>query len=489
MMDTKTTLGDRGVCLLVLLAAALLSSTACMVGPNYKRPAAPVPPAYKEQAPPDYKEANGWKPAQPGDSLLKGKWWEIYNDPALNALEEQVALNNQNVLQAEANYRFAAAATRVAHAALFPTASAGPSVTAASGATRSLYNLPASATWAPDLWGSARRNVTAASATAQASAATLENARLLYQSLLAEDYFMLHGLDSQADLLNRTLQSYGEYLTLTKNRFAGGVASDLDVAQAESQVYDTQSQLEDLGVQRTQLEHAIAVLTGRAPAELTIPLLVLTTPPPPVPIDVPSRLLERRPDIAAAEREMAAANEQIGIAKAAFYPSLTISGTLGLQNTAIASWFTWPSRFFSVGPSFSELLFDAGRRRAVLAETQATFDGTIAAYRQTVLTAFQQVEDNLSALRIMQQEAGTVDKAVASSERALAISTAQYKAGTTSYLTVITEQATALGAERTAVELLARRLTASVLLVQALGGGWDASQLPTTKDVQTKASQ
>ena len=236
---------------------------------------------------------------------------------------------------------------------------------AASG-LRTLYTLPFSASWAPDLWGSVRRNITAASATAQASAATLENARLLYQSTLAQDYFMLHGLDSQADLLNRTLQAYQEYLTLTKNRFAGGVASDLDVAQAESQVYDTQSAMEDLQVQRTQLEHAIAVLTGRPPAELTVPPLVITEPPPPVPIDVPSTLLERRPDIAAAEREMAAANEQIGIAKAAFYPTLTLSATAGLENSSFTNWLKWPSRFFSVGPNISELLFDArtSRRRA-----------------------------------------------------------------------------------------------------------------------------
>jgi NodT family efflux transporter outer membrane factor (OMF) lipoprotein len=487
---------------LSLIAAALLFSPACMVGPNYKRPAAPVPPAYKEQAPPDYKEANGWKPAQPGDSLLKGKWWEIYKDPALNALEELVAINNQNVLQAEANYRFAAAATRVAHAALFPTASVGSTITesrtggtvtagggvAASG-LRTLYTLPFSASWAPDLWGSVRRNITAASATAQASAATLENARLLYQSTLAQDYFMLHGLDSQSELLNRTLQDYEQYLTLTKNRFAGGIASDLDVAQAESQVYDTQSAMEDLQVQRTQLEHAIAVLTGRPPAELTVPLLVITEPPPPVPIDVPSTLLERRPDIAAAEREMAAANEQIGIAKAAYYPTLTLSATAGLENSSFTNWLKWPSRFFSVGPNISELIYDGGRRGAVLAESRANFDSTIAAYRQIVLTAFQQVEDNLSALRVMQQEALTVDKAVASARRALTISTEQYKAGTTSYLTVITEAAIALSAERTAVELLTRRQTASVLLVQALGGGWDNSQLPSVKDVQTKGTK
>jgi NodT family efflux transporter outer membrane factor (OMF) lipoprotein len=484
------------------LLAAVLLSPACMVGPNYKRPAAPVPPAFKEQAPPEYKEANGWKPAQPGDSLLKGKWWEIYRDPTLNSLEELVAINNQNVLQAEANYRFATAATRVARAALFPTVSGGPTITesrssgtvTAGGAVsasglHTVYNLPFSASWAPDLWGSVRRGIAGASNTAQASAATLENARLLYQSEVAQNYFLLRGLDSQADLLNRTLQDYQEYLTLTHNRFNGGIASDLDVAQAESQVYNTQSSLQDLGVQRAQLEHAIAVLTGRPPAELTITPALYTEVPPPVPIDLPSRLLERRPDIAAAERQMAASNEQIGIAKAAFYPTLTLSATAGFQNSHFADWMKWPSRFFSVGPNFSELIFDGGRRRGVMVETQATFDANVAAYRQTVLTAFQQVEDNLAALRILEQEADTVAHDVASAQRALAVSTAQYKAGTTSYLTVITEQATALSAERTAVELLTRRQTASVLLVQALGGGWDSSELPTVKDVQTKGSR
>ena len=500
-MRTPPKMAGRNACITAVVTAAAILSAGCMVGPNYKRPSAPVPPAYKEPAPPEFKEANGWKPAQPNDSLIKGKWWEIYNDPALNALEELVAINNENVLVAEANYRFAAAVTRVARAALFPTVTVGVSATesrtggttttggavAASG-LRTQYNLPGGISWAPDLWGSVRRNIAGASANAQASAATLENARLLYQSLLAEDYFTLHGLDSQADLLTRTLASYQEYLTLTRNRFAGGVASDLDVAQAESQVYNTQASLQDLGVQRAQLEHAIAVLTGRPPSELTIGPLVLTTPPPPVPVDLPSTLLERRPDIAAAERQMASANEQIGIQQAAFYPTVTLSATLGLQNNHIGDWLKWPSRFFSAGPNVSELIFDAGRRRALVAETQATFDATVASYRQTVLTAFQQVEDNLSALRILEQEAATAAQAVASSERALAVSTAQYKAGTTSYLTVITEQAIALNSERTAVELLTRRLTASVLLVQALGGGWDVSQLPTTKDVQTKGS-
>ena len=492
-MNLKISLGGTAV------LACLLSASGCMVGPNYKRPPAPVPVAYKEPPTTTYKEVDGWKPASPNDQLIKGKWWEVYNDPVLNGLEDQVAINNQNVLALEAQYRESRAATQVARAALWPTVGTAPSITESraggttttSGAAvvsslRTSYAFPLTASWAPDLWGSVRRSVTAVSATAQATAAQLENARLLYQSELAQDYFQLHGLDSEYDLLNRTVQSYQEYLTLTRNRFAGGVASDLDVAQAESQVYTTQSAMEDLGVLRAQYEHAIAVLTGKPPSELTLASLVLKNPPPAVPINVPSALLERRPDIAAAERQMAAANEQIGIATAAYYPSLSLGLTLGLENNSFLKWLTWPSRFFSVGPSISETIFDAGRRRGVLNEAQAAFDVTVANYRQTVLTAFQQVEDNLAALRVMEDESATVQRSVESSERALTVSTAQYRAGTTSYLTVITAQAVALGAERTAVTLLTRRLTASVSLIQALGGGWDASELPGMKDVQAK---
>jgi len=480
------------------LAVATLLSTGCTVGPNYKRPAAPVPPAFKELPPSGTQD--GWKEATPSDAQIKGKWWEIYNDPALNALEEQVAINNQNVLVAEANFREARAAVRVSRAALFPTVGTGPSLNeniasinntgnaaaaAAASNFRTSISLPISASWEPDIWGSIRRSVTASSAVAQASAAELENARLLYQSILAEDYFNLHGIDSEYELLDRTAKNYQEFLTLTRNRFRGGVASDLDVAQAESQLYGTQAELEDLGIARAQFEHAIAVLTGKPPSALDIPALVLKNPPPEVPVALPSVLLERRPDIAAAERQMQAANEQIGIATAAYYPTLSLSASLGLTATGFTS---WPARFFSVGPALAETLFDAGRRRGVLAETQAAFDSTIAAYRQTVLTAFQQVEDNLAALHVLSGEAQTTTQAVASSERALTVSTAQYKAGTTSYLTVITAQATALNAERNAVSLLTRRLVSSVALVQALGGGWDISQLPTMKDVQAKSN-
>jgi NodT family efflux transporter outer membrane factor (OMF) lipoprotein len=314
------------------------------------------------------------------------------------------------------------------------------------------------------------------------------NARLLYQAELAQDYFGLHGNDAEAALLSRTEADYKEYLTLTRNRFSAGIASDLDVAQAETQLYLVQAQLMDLGVQRAAFEHAIAILIGKAPAEVTIPPAVLNVSPPPVPLGVPSELLERRPDIAGAERQVAAANEQIGIAMAAFYPTLSLTASAGVESSSLAKWFTWPSRFWSVGPQLAETLFDAGRRRGVVAEQQAAYDATVAAYRETTLTAMQQVEDNLAALRILEGEADKVRQTIQAATRALNVSSAQYKAGTASYLTVITSQATLLNADVTEVTLLTRRLTASVLLIEALGGGWDASQLPRPQQ-QTRAAK
>jgi len=328
--------------------------------------------------------------------------------------------------------------------------------------------------------------MTSATATAQSAAANVGNARLLYQAELAQDYFGLHGNDGEAALLTRTEASYEEYLALTKNRLSAGVASDLDVAQAETQLYQVQSQLMDLGVQRAAFEHAIAILIGKAPAELTIPPATLNTPPPPVPVGVPSELLERRPDIANAERQVAAANEQIGIAMAAFYPNLSLTGSGGLESSSLATWFTWPSRFWSVGSQLAETLFDAGRRRGVVAGQRAAYDATVAAYRGTVLTAMQQVEDNLAALRILAVEAEKVQQTVHAAQRTLDISTAQYRAGTASYLPVITSQATLLNAQVVEVNLLTRRLTASALLIEALGGGWNASQLPTRQAIAAR---
>ncbi len=480
----------------IVLAVLLVGCAACRVGPNYKRPTVPAPVAFKEPAPASFKEAQleGWKQAAPGDAFEKGRWWEIYGDPALNALEEQVSISNQNVIAAEAQYRQAKAQITVARSALFPVVSLNPGVTESRGAggataaavgstsatsrTRTFYQIPFDVSWEPDLWGRIRRGVTASSTTAQAFAADLENAKLLYQAELARDYFGLHGTDTEMDLLNRTAASYQEYLTLTRNRDAAGVASDLDVAQAESQLHQVEAQKTDLEAERAQFEHAIATLTGKPPADLSIPTQALTMAPPAVPIGLPSELLERRPDIAGAERRVASANEQIGIAMAAYYPSLSLSATGGLESSTIGKLFSWPSRFWSVGPQLAETLFDAGRRRGVVAGERAAYDATVAQYRQTVLTALQQVEDNLAALRVLEIEAGQVAETLQSANRALAISNAQYRAGTTSYLTVITSQAAALNAERTQVTLLTRRLSASVSLVEALGGGWDRSRLP-----------
>jgi NodT family efflux transporter outer membrane factor (OMF) lipoprotein len=470
---------------LATLLTLLLLSAGCAVGPHYQRPSAAVPPAFKEQPPVNFKEAEaaGWKPSQPGDAYSKGRWWELYNDAALNALEEQVSVSNQNVLQAEAQYRQARAAVSVARAALLPVVTADPAAAVGGPGDRKSFNLPFNVAWEPDLWGNIRRGVTASAATAQSLAAGVGNARLLYQAELAQDYFGLHGNDTEAELLTRTDASYEEYLTLTQNRFSAGIASDLDVAQAETQLYAVQSQLMDLGVERAAFEHGIAILIGKAPAELTIPPVTLTTSPPPVPLGVPSQLLERRPDIAGAERQVAAANEQIGIAMAAFYPDLSLTASAGVESSSLAKWFTWPSRFWSVGPQLAQTLFDAGRRRGVVAEQRAAYDATVAAYRESVLTAMQQVEDNLAALRILAGEADKVQQTVQAAHRALDISSAQYRSGTAGYLTVITSQATLLSADVTAVTLLTRRLTASVLLIEALGGGWNASQLPTKRDV------
>jgi NodT family efflux transporter outer membrane factor (OMF) lipoprotein len=470
-----------------------------MVGPKYKKPSAPVPTAYKEATP------AGWKEAQPSDEKIRGKWWELYGDPALNALEEQVAINNQNVLAAEANYRVAKAQVRVARSALFPTIGTSPSVTVSGSGSRNAstnattgtitgsvgggvsqrYVFPFDVSWQADVFGAIRRSVNANVDLAQAANAQLENVRLLYQSELAIDYFQLHGTDGERALLERTVKDYADFLDLTRKRFEGGIATDADVAQAEAQLYNAQAQLTDLGVSRAQLEHAIAVLIGKPPANLTLPAVTQRPDPPPVPVALPSALLERRPDIAQAERQVAAANEQIGIAHAAFYPTLSIGGSLGLQSSAIGSLLSWPSRFWSVGPQLAQTIFDAGRRRGQLQIAEAEYDANTAGYRQTVLTAFQQVEDNLAELRILEQETAEVNRATAAAQRALDVSVAQYQAGTTPYLQVLTSQVIVLGDQRAQINLLTRRLAASVGLIQALGGGWDTSKLPSVSDVRS----
>jgi NodT family efflux transporter outer membrane factor (OMF) lipoprotein len=431
----------------------------------------------------------GWKQAQPSEAAKRGKWWEIYNDPELNALEEQVSISNQNVLAAEAQFREAKFAVRIARSSLFPTVTVGPSIVNSRApltgvlTSTTAYELPVDVSYQADIWGSIRRSVRASAETAQASAALLENARLSYQAELAQDYFELRGADGEKELLETTVKSYQDYLKLTQDRFNSGVASGSDVAQAQTQLETARAQLIDYDVGRAQYEHAIAVLTGKPPAELSITRAPIKITPPPVPVEVPSALLERRPDIAASERQMAAANEQIGIAKAAYYPTLTISGSAGVESSQFLKWISWPSRFWSVGPQMAETIFDAGRRRTTLNQSVAAFDAAVATYRQTVLTAFQQVEDNLAALRILENEAQAEQQAVKAAQNALDISTYQYKAGTVNYLTVITEQAILLQDQVQAVSILTRRMSASVLLIEALGGGWDVSTLPTLQEV------
>jgi len=472
-------------------AGLLLFLAGCMVGPKYQRPAAPVPAAFKESPP------EGWKTSQPNDGQLRGNWWQVFNDPDLNKLEEQVAISNQNVLAAEAQFREAKDLVRIARANLFPTVTAGASVSMSKqpfllggqGGNSSFsnritsYELSGSASWTADIWGSIRRTVRQNEFLAQASAAQLENAKLSYQSELASDYFQLHGTDGDIDLLERTSKLYQDYLELTQNRMRVGVASGADVAQAETQLESAKVTLVDLGVARAQFEHALAVLIGKPPAEFSISPKILMSPPAEIPLAAPSALLERRPDIATNERRMAAALEQVGITDAAFYPNLTLTANGGFDSL-ISNPLSWASRLFSLGSSLSETVYEGGRRRAAVNQAKAAFDATVAAYRQTVLAAFQQVEDNLAALRILQDEAVEEARAVEAANRTLTITTAQYKAGTVDYLTVITSQTALFTAQRGAVDLVTRRLASAVLLIQALGGGWDASQLPSPENLR-----
>jgi NodT family efflux transporter outer membrane factor (OMF) lipoprotein len=476
-----------------LAAIAALFCSACAIGPKYQPPAAQTPVNFKELAGNDQ-----WKMATPGDDLIKGKWWEMFGDPELNALEEMVNVNNQNVKQAEAQFRQARALVDLQHAGYYPTIGSTPAITQTDagknlrgngGGTSQTYTLPVTASWEPDLWGRVRLEVENASANAQVSAADLENIRLSMQAALATDYFQIRGADMQMAVLNDTIAAYDKNLQLTMNRYAGGVAARSDVALAQTQLAGARAQQTDQMVGRSQLEHAIAVLTGRPPAALEIPVGRIAAPPVPIPVAVPSQLLERRPDIAAGERLVMAANANIGLAQAAYYPTLTLSATAGLTSVAedIAQLFTWGSRYWSAGPSLSETLFDFGRRGAQLQSAQAAYDATVASYRQTVLAAFQEVEDDLSNLHYLAQEAAQQQEAVTAAELSLSLETDQYKAGTVSYLNVIETQTIALGDEQTAVTLLQRRMTSAVDLVKAMGGGWDHSQLPSPDQLRSTA--
>jgi NodT family efflux transporter outer membrane factor (OMF) lipoprotein len=441
--------------------------------------------------PATYKESSGWKTAQPGGAAITGEWWRVFNDPALNDLEQQVNVSNQNILAAEAAFRQASAAIQAARAAAYPTVSAGasasrqrqPAINSSPSQTYSTYTLPVDFSWEIDIWGRVRRNVEASTATAQASAADLALLRLSAQAQLAQTYFQLRMQDAQQVLLDATVSNYEKTLELTRNLYASGVDSSSDVLLAENQLKTTQAQAIDLGVLRAQLEHAIATLIGKPASSFRLPVSPLVEMLPTIPLGIPSDLLERRPDIAMAERQMAADNAQIGVAESAWYPTITLSASGGFESTSISHWLTWPSRFWSVGPAVSETVYDGGLRASQTSQARAVYDAGVASYRQTVLAAFQDVEDNLAALRILESEAKVEDEAVRSSRQSVVVAENQYKAGIVSYLNVLTAQTAELGNERTAITLRGNRMMDSVLLIKALGGGWDASALKDVENV------
>jgi NodT family efflux transporter outer membrane factor (OMF) lipoprotein len=487
-----------------LVAAFLLAG--CNVGPKYNRPSADAPVAYKELTPADYPNTDGWKVAQPKDDTLRGKWWEMFGDPQLNALEDKVSVSNQTIASAAASFLASRALVKEARAQLFPTLSANPSITQqraptalsvgasanpgstpSSSRTVTEYTLPFDATWQPDLFGRVRNTISAAAYGAQASAADLENTRLVIQAEVATDYFQLRGQDALKKLLDSTVTAYQESLDLNKALYDTGIGNEEVVRQAETLLESTQAQDVALGIQRAEFEHAIAMLTGQPASTFSIAVEPLHANPPAIPLGVPSQLLERRPDIASAERLVAQANAQIGIARAAYFPTVTLSAAGGLESSAFASWFTWPSRFYSIGAAGAETIFDAGLRRATVQQFRAQYDETVANYREAVLTAFQQVEDNLSTLRILSQEIRLEDSAVESAQQTLDIALDRYRLGLDPYLNVITAQTALLSNQETSVTLRIQQMTASNGLIQALGGGWDASQLPTREQLVSKA--
>jgi NodT family efflux transporter outer membrane factor (OMF) lipoprotein len=466
-----------------LLAAAVLQFVGCTVGPKYHRPIVETPPAYKEMG--------NWKTAQPGDEKLGDKWWEVFQDSHLNELEEQIAVSNQNIKAAFAQYQQARAVLRYNRADYYPTVVAAPSAgrtrysnnrpphnPSFSGVTFNDFVLPLELSYEADIWGRIRRTVESYRAQAQVSAADLAAVNLSMRANLAFDYFAARSLDAEEKLLQDTVVQYENALKLNEDRYDGGLASDVEVEQARTQLETTRAQAIDVGVARAQFEHAVAVLVGKPPAEFALPPLPLTAPPPSIPAGLPSELLERRPDIAAAERQMASANAQIGVAKAAYYPLVNLTGSGGFESGSITTLLQGPSGLWSVGAAALVTVFDVGRRRAVTDEAIQGYDYAVASYRQTVLAGFQQVEDNLAALRILEHEATVQSAAVQASRSSLELSNIRYRGGVTSYLEVTTAQTAALADEVTAVNLLGRRMANTVLLIQALGGGWDSSNLP-----------
>jgi NodT family efflux transporter outer membrane factor (OMF) lipoprotein len=496
-------------CPLALAAlAALAALSGCAIGPSYHTAPVQTPAAYKELTPEQAKDTDGWKVAQPQDDRVHGQWWQLFNDPQLNALEQQVNISNQNVAAAFASFLQARAVVKEARSQFFPTLTASPAVTRAhqpgtisantagaasgtggtgTGGTSTQYSLPFDASWTPDLWGRVRNTVRGDVAAAQASAADLENTRLTAQAELAVDYYELRTQDSLQQLLDATVAAYQESVKLTQALFETGIDNDEAVAQAQVQLQITEAQATNVAIARAQYEHAIALLVGKPASSFSIPAEPLEADPPAIPFGVPSQLLERRPDVAADERLMAQANAQIGVAQTAYFPTLTLSAAGGFESTSPSDWLSWPNRFWSVGASLAQTIFDGGLRRATVEQYRAAYDQTVATYRQTVLTAFQQVEDNLAGLRILSREIAQQDNAVKSAQRYLTIATDRYRLGLDPYLNVISAQTTLFSAQQTAVSLRMQQLTDSVQLIEALGGGWDTSQIPTAADIAAKS--
>ena len=469
---------------------ALLCATGCMVGPKYVKPTTPMSPAYKENAPELYKEGSNWHQAQPSDTVLKGDWWTIFNDSELNALEPQVIAANQDLKAAEARFRQARAQIRYSRANLAPTISAAPYAGGVrDSANRPFFNpseaqntgdiqLPLELSYEVDLWGRIRRTISASREEAQASAADLQTAKLSLEAELAVDYFEARTADAQEKLLNDTVKDYEEAFRITTNRFEGGISGESDVDQAKTQLETARVQARDVAVVRAQYEHAIAILIGQPPDSFTLPIAPLQARPPAIPVGLPSELLERRPDIAAAERRVAEANDRVGIARAAYYPTISISAAAGFESTMLTNLLSAANYLWAAGPTASQTIFDNGRRRAVSEQAGANYDETVANYRQTTLTAFQQVEDNLAALRVLQDEAEHQRQATKAAQAAEQIFNNRYVGGIDTYLQVVTAQTTALANERNDIDIMRRQMDASVLLIKALGGGWNVTTLP-----------
>jgi NodT family efflux transporter outer membrane factor (OMF) lipoprotein len=486
------------------LAAILIMVAGCRVGPNYVRPPVPSPPAYKEISPAAARGSESWRTTQPRDGANRGNWWKGFNDPQLNELEAKASSSNQQIAAAANSFLAARAVVREARSQYFPSVSTNPSILSTrpssaqfgglqAGSSSGIkltvksytaYSLPFDASWEPDFWEHIRNTVRANIYAAQASAADFENVRLSVQAELAADYYELRAQDSLKVVFDSTVTAYQDALALTRAQYKAGLGNDEAVAQAEAQLKSAQAQDTNLGILRAQYEHAIAVLIGQPASSFSLPPNAWVANPPAIPVGVPSELLERRPDIAAAERSMAQANAQIGVAKAAYFPAILLSASGGFGNSSAANWFTWPSRFWSVGPSLAETIFDAGLRKATVQQYRATYDQTVANYQQTVLTAFQQVEDNLAALRILSQDIDQQDTAVQAATRSLEEAEVRYKAGLDPYLNVISAQTIVLADQQATVNFRMQQMVASVQLIKALGGGWDSLQIPSEKEVR-----